>query len=152
MPHLALDTVIDGLIRTLRDTVLPAVQERFARGQLFAAIDILHNLRDRIEPLAALATAEADSAAAALREAAAALEGAPRATVEAALIAAPLAPPLARATALRAAVTTTLAVLAQLPAGTAAQARLPLERHLAAQVMRDVMVLKPSLLEEISKG
>src|SRR5262249_6731374 len=67
--QLAIETLLDGVMRTLRDAVLPAVQERFARGQLFAVLDVLHNLRDRVEPKAELDEAEASSAHAALARA-----------------------------------------------------------------------------------
>jgi len=152
MGHLPVEALVDGLIRTLREAVLPAVQGRFARGQLFAVLDVLHNLRDRIEPKAALCAAEAASAAAALGEALAALDGERRAAIAGALAAAPAAPPAEQAAALRAAVVTALDVLATLPDDAAPSARAALDRHLASQAMRDLMVLKPSLLEEISKG
>lgn len=152
MAYLAVDTLVDGVIRTLREAVLPAVHERFARGQLFAVLDVLNNLRDRIEFRTALATAEAESAAAALRAAAAALPGEARAALERAVAEAPAEPPAERAAALRAAVVLALETLSRLPPGVAAPARAALDRHLAGQALRDVMVLKPSLLEEISKG
>ena len=60
--QLAIETLLDGVMRTLRDAVLPAVQDRFARGQLFAVLDVLQNLRDRVESKAALDEAEASSA------------------------------------------------------------------------------------------
>jgi len=53
------ETLIDGLARTLTDAVLPEVTSRFARGQLFAVVDVLQNLRDRLEVKAALYEAEA---------------------------------------------------------------------------------------------
>jgi hypothetical protein len=52
--QLAIETLLDGVMQTLREAVLPAVQERFARGQLFAVLDVLQNLRDRVEPKVAL--------------------------------------------------------------------------------------------------
>src|SRR5881275_3118225 len=110
-----LEALIDGAVRTLTEAVLPDVTSRFARGQLFAVVDVLRNLRDRLEVKAALHEAEAASAAAALERAAAALGR------EAAA---------ARIAGARAAVT----------------------EHLAAQTMRDLALLKPSLLGEISKG
>jgi len=51
------ETLIDGLARTLTDAVLPDVTSRFARGQLFAVVDVLRNLRDRLEVKAALRAA-----------------------------------------------------------------------------------------------
>src|SRR5262249_55725428 len=67
--QLAIETLLDGVMQTLRDAVLPAVQGRFARGQLFAVLDVLQNLRDRVEPKAALDEAEASSASGALERA-----------------------------------------------------------------------------------
>ena len=111
---IALETLVDGVVRTLTESVLPDVGSRFARGQLYAAIDVLRNLRDRIEPKAALLAAEAESAAAAL--------------------------------------VATVPLLDTVPADAGEAARAALGAHLAAQAMRDLAVLKPSLLAEISKG
>jgi hypothetical protein len=149
--QLAIETLLDGVMRTLRDAVLPAVQERFARGQLFAVLDVLHNLRDRVEPKAELDEAEASSAHAALARALDAL-GSAGDPVATALAEVPAAQPAARAAALRAVMGSAFAVLEGLPEDVAAPARRVLAEHLAAQAMRDVAMLKPSLLEEISKG
>jgi hypothetical protein len=151
MTLLGADALIDGVVRTLIESVLPDVTTRFARGQLYAAVDVLRNLRDRVEVRADLAAAEADSAAAALSRVVAEL-GDDAGRVAEALGAAPAGPPAERAAALRAAVATALDVLDALPSGSAAAARAAVSEHLAAQVMRDLMVLKPSLLTEISKG
>jgi hypothetical protein len=150
--QLSVETLLDGVMRTLREGVLPAVRERFARGQLFAVLDVLQNLRDRVEAKAELAEAEAASAAAALERAVEALPPGCGADLARALAAAPLAPPAARAAALRDLLVRAYAVLASLSDEDAAPARAALAEHLAAQTMRDVAVLKPSLLEEISKG
>src|SRR5262249_60231180 len=74
--QLAIEMLLDGVMRTLRDAVLPAVQERFPRGQLFAVLDVLQNVRDRVEPKAELDEAEASSAHAALARALDALRSA----------------------------------------------------------------------------
>src|SRR5213595_2285290 len=98
------ETLIDGLARTLTDAVLPEVTSRFARGQLFAVVDVLQNLRDRLEVKAALYEAEAASATAALERAAAALgREAAAARIVGALAAAAAGPPAERTAALRAA-------------------------------------------------
>jgi len=150
--QLTVETLLDGVMRTLREAVLPGVHGRFARGQLFAVLDVLQNLRDRVEPKAELAEAEATSAAAALEEAAQALPPPYRSELTLAVADAPDGPPVARAAALRAIVTRAYEMLAHLPDDQAAPVRAALGQHLAAQAMRDVAVLKPSLLEEISKG
>jgi hypothetical protein len=147
-----LETLIDGLVRTLVEGVLPDVGTRFARGQLYAVVDVLRNLRDRVEPKAALDEAEAASATDAL-ERVVALVPAPEAErIGTALAAAPAGPPPERAAALRAALVLALEAIDTLPAERAAPARAALGEHLAAQALRDLMVLKPSLLTEISKG
>ena len=154
--RLAVETLIDGVVQTLLDAVLPDVRTRFARGQLYAAIDVLRNLRDRVELRASLLSDEADSAAAALARVETALRAsgaaADAARVEQLRAAAPPAPPLARAVALRAALVATVPLLDALPPSTGEAARTALGEHFAAQAMRDLAVLKPSLLTEISKG
>ena len=144
-----LEALIDGLVRTLMESVLPDVRSRFARGQLYAVIDVLRNLRDRIEPKAALLAAEAESATAALERVAALVDAQPLADAVAAAARAPLD---ARVVALRAALVDALARIDALPDERAREARAVLNGHLAAQAMRDLVVVKPSLLSEISKG
>ena len=150
--QLAVDTLLDGVMCTLREAVLPAVDGRFARGQLFAILDVLQNLRDRVEPKAALDHAEAASAAAVLSRVVALLGPETAAPLAGALADVPAEPPAARAAALRAVLVDAFAVLDGLPEPVAAPARTALAEHLAAQAMRDVATLKPSLLHEISKG
>ena len=53
---IAPETLIDGMLRTLEEEVLPHVGTAYARGQLHCVIDVLANLRDRIEEKAALLT------------------------------------------------------------------------------------------------
>ena len=148
------ERLIDGVVQTLVDAVLPDLTTPFARGQLYAAVDVLRNLRDRVEPRADLAEAESESAAAALAAAVAALgAGSPvGAGIAATLAALPATPPAARQTALRAALVDALTAIATLPQATARPARAPIAQHLGAQAMRDVAVLKPSMLGEISRG
>jgi hypothetical protein len=148
------ERLIDGVVQTLTDAVLPDLATPFARGQLYAAVDVLRNLRDRVEPRADLAAAEADSALAALERSAAALPAAaPLARrLTDAFWAAPTLPPAARATHLRALLVEALTALAALPEAEARSARAPLLEHLGAQAMREVAVLKPSMLNEISRG
>ena len=150
--QLTVETLLDGVMRTLREAVLPAVGERFARGQLFAVLDVLQNLRDRVEPKAELAEVEAASATAALERAAQALPAPDGPELARALAEIPVGPPAARAAALRAILVRAYEMLDGLPDERGAAARSALAEHLAAQTMRDVAVLKPSLLEEISKG
>lgn len=149
--HLPLERVLDGVLHTLRTVVAPALSDRYARGQLFAVLDLLHNLRDRIAVRPDLLAAEAESAADALEAAVVALGTVPAALREA-LAAVPAEPLAERVAALRAALVTAFTMLATLPPAVAAPAHAALAAHLGGQAMRDVAVLKPSLLEEISKG
>ena len=148
------ERLIDGVVQTLTEAVLPDLATPFARGQLYAAVDVLRNLRDRIEPRADLATAESASAVTALERAAAALSAAPALARRIAEMIhhAPLAPPATRNAALRTALVDTLTAIAELAPDTARAARAPIAEHLGAQAMRDVAVLKPSMLGEISRG
>jgi len=152
MTLLSPELLVDGVVRTLLESVLPDVTTRFARGQLYAAVDVLRNLRDRLDPKAELLDAESTSAVAALERVAAALPADPRARVLASLAAAPAAPPAERAAALRATLTLALGLIDALPPDVAERARAPILEHLAAQSFRDLAALKPSLLTEISKG
>ena len=148
------ERLVDGVVQTLLDAVLPDLATPYARGQLYAAVDVLRNLRDRVEPRADLAHAESDSAAAALDRTLAVLAAAPAAVeaIRAAVAAVPSDPPLARTAALRAALVIALTVVDALPSDVARAARAPILEHLGGQTMRDVAVLKPSLLAEISGG
>ena len=147
-----IETMIDGLVRTLTERVLPDVPTRFARGQLYAVIDVLRNLRDRVEPRASLCEDECASIAAALARTIPHLSAAPQSSLERALADAPAAPPSARLAAFRAGLVLALDALNDLAPADAAAARAAVNEHLAAQTMRDLAVLKPSMVGEISKG
>jgi hypothetical protein len=148
-----IERLIDGCMQTLREEVLPEVASRAVRGRVWAVLDVLNNLRDRIEEKLAPAASEADSAHTSLSRLAAArraggdAEGA--AALESALLAAPSEPPTQRAAALRRALADAIAAR---PEGVSEPEREALRAHLSAQALRDVMLLKPSLLSEISKG
>jgi hypothetical protein len=148
-----IERLIDGCMQTLREEVLPELGPRAVRGRVFAVLDVLNNLRDRIEEKAAPAQAEADSTQAALAGLAdawrAAGEDRAAEELQRAVAAAPAAPPLARAAALRGALAEAIAARRE---GLSDAARAALRAHLAGQAVRDVMPLKPSLLSEISKG
>jgi hypothetical protein len=152
----SVERLIDGVVQTLTDAVLPDLATPFARGQLYAAVDVLKNLRDRVEPRADLANAESDSAIAALERSAAALTSHPAlaARIAESIRSAPAGPPGERVAALRAALVDALTAIAGLPESDAEArpARAPIAEHLGAQSMRDVAVLKPSMLSEISRG
>ena len=150
------ERLIDGCVETLRDEVLPNLEARTARGRLYAVMDILQNLRDRVDPKAAALEAEATSARTALERIAVALREAGDAgaagAVEEALAAAPSGSPSDRAAALRQALVAAIDALYALPSGVPEAARRALGDHLGPQAVRDIAPLKPSLLNEISKG
>ena len=148
-----LERLIDGCMQTLREEVLPEVGSRAVRGRVWAVLDVLNNLRDRIEEKRAPAEIEAQSAEEALRRLAAAFRegGSPEAAagLERALAAAPAGPPAARAAALRELLAGAIAARER---GLGEAEREALRAHLGAQAVRDLALLKPSLLAEISKG
>jgi GGDEF domain-containing protein len=148
--------LLDGVARALHEQVLPHVDARTARGQLWAAIDVLRNLAGRVEPAAGPLEAEARSLADAFAAIAARLrEGGAAALAErvaAAVAAAPAGPPAARAEALRAELVALFEPLAALGPPLADATRALAGAHLAAQAVRDLAALQGSLLEEISRG
>ncbi|HSB97392.1 MAG TPA: hypothetical protein VLC91_13130 [Spongiibacteraceae bacterium] len=48
----SLDRLIDGLIATVRAEIIPRLDDEFARGQAYGVVDILNNLKPRIDWLA----------------------------------------------------------------------------------------------------
>ena len=59
--YVDIEKLIDGVMASLRDDVLPDVATARARARVWAILDILNNLRDRIEPKCEAAQAECDS-------------------------------------------------------------------------------------------
>lgn len=155
---ISVERLLAGVSRTLLEEVLPHLGPRAARGQLYAAVDVLRNLERRLEWARAPRLAEAESIASALRAAAAPLRAAGAAALAARWEAAPAAwpgedEPTARAEAARATLAAAFAALAEAPAAAAEAARPLLGAHLAAQAVRDLAPLaQGSLLEEISRG
>lgn len=145
--------LIDGVARSLHEQVLPHVDSRPARGQLWAVIDVLRNLSGRVEFAIAPLEEEALSAASVLATLVARLRDAgleaPAAAIEARVAAAPAS---AHTDALRDALVAAFAELDALPTATADALRPILGGHLAAQAVRALANLQPSLLEEISRG
>lgn len=154
--RVAPQTLLEGVVRTLHEQVIPHVESRTARGQLWAAIDVLRNLGGRIEAAIAPLEEEALSAGAALATLAARLRDAGddafAVAIERRLAEAPAIPVSAHVAALRDALADAFARLDALPAERADGLRPILGGHLAAQAIRDLSRLQPSLLEEISRG
>ena len=146
---LAPEMLIDGVVRTLRETVLPALESRVARAHCYAVLDVLQNLRDRVGEKAELLAAEAESAAGALERAAATLPADVAARVRASAGGGEGGD---RRAVLRAALVAALEATDQLASDAGAGARAAITGHLGEQAMREVALLKPSLLNEISKG
>jgi hypothetical protein len=151
-----IERLFDGVIETLRESVLPDVESRYARGQLFAAVDVLQNMRDRVEEKAVIAQAEVASIENALGQLAPKLEEAGEAKlasrVSQLMQQDAEAPPAERVNGLRDGFVSLFGQIAALPPELAESARAILGQHLAGQVVREALVLKPSLLREISEG
>ena len=150
------EALLNGVSRTLLEQVLPHVASRTARGQLYAAIDVLRNAAKRLDWASETFETEARSAEAALRAAAARLrEGDASdvaARVEGRIAGWPAAPSAARAHAARDELARVFEEFDALPAELADAVRPILGGHLAAQAVRALALLQPSLLEEISRG
>ena len=154
--HIPVETLLNGVSRTLQEQVLPHVASRTARGQLYAAIDVLRNAARRLDWASAPFETEVRSAENALRTAAARLReggaGALAARIEASVSAWPSAPISARARAAQDELAHAFEELEALPDELRAGVRPILGGHLAAQAVRALALLQPSLLEEISRG
>ncbi len=149
------ESLIDGAMRTLREQVLPDVETSFARGQLYAVIDVLNNLRDRIEVKAAIHDADAGAARQSLDGALEAITAAGAEALAAdvrAALPAPDAEAAARAEALRHALRILLERRSEVPADAAESVDAAVRGYLVGQAIRDIAHLKPSMLSEISKG
>lgn len=150
------ERMLAAVSTALLEQVLPYVDSRAARSQLYAAVEVLRNLERRLEWARAPLEAEAASIEAALRGAAEQLRGAGEAAL-AARLADPIAgwpgAPEERVEAARAALGAAFVAIdvASPPAADAVRALLG--GHLAAQAIRDLVPLaQTSLLEEISRG
>lgn len=147
--------LVAGVVRALQEQVLPHVASKTARGQLWAAIDVLRNLAGRVEAAHAPLEEEARSIEATLRglaEPAMTRAASLAAAIETGLAGAPAAPIGARVVALRALLLDTMERLDALPAEAADALRPLLGGHLAGQTVRDLASFQGSLLDEISKG
>lgn len=45
----SLEQIFDGIIDVLRSEVIPRIADEFARGQAYGAVDLLRNLKPRVE-------------------------------------------------------------------------------------------------------
>jgi len=154
--YLPVGKVVDGVIRTLQESVLPDVHTAYARGQVYAIIDVLNNMRDRIEEKALIADGELSSLETAFETAFALLQSGQSTNVvegfQHRFRDAREQEPERRIGVLRRLLVDMLTQLDALPDALRAQVREALAEHMAAQALRDVMLLKPSMLREISEG
>jgi len=150
------ERLLAGVSQALLEQVLPHVESRAARAQLYAAVEVLRNLERRIEWTREPLEVEAGSIESALRGAAGHLRGAGEAALSARLegpIAGWPADPVERLAAARAALADAFAALADAPPAAAEAVRPLLGGHLAAQAVRDLAPLSQGFaLEEISRG
>ena len=148
--RIPLDRLLDGALHALTNNVMPHVPDRFARGQLWSVVDILNNLRERIDWKAGPLEDETTSAVSVLHAVTAVLREAGHNALAAQIpIVSPDGAPSERVAAARAALVTTLELLATLPAS---PAHALINGHLAMNALRDLQIFKLSLLQEISKG
>ena len=69
------DRILEGLARTLEEAVLPALDSGFARGQLFAVLEVLGSLQGQVQWGGMLLENEASSLSTLIEEAAAVTSG-----------------------------------------------------------------------------
>jgi hypothetical protein len=146
--------LVAGVVRALQEQVLPHVASKTARGQLWAAIDVLRNLSGRVEPAHAPLEEEARSAETALRSLAEQARAKAPALADEIVARVEALPEEVgtRSAALRAALRDTFERLDALPAEVGDALRPLLGGHLAMQAVRDLAQLQGSLLDEISRG
>lgn len=142
-----IDRILDGVARTLENSVLPALDGGFARGQLFAVLEVLGNLQGQVQWGGMLLENEAGALSTLIAQAAAATDGelTPRLRAYAATAHAPLGERLCEGRTL---------VCALIEAGLADDGDLAaaVEAHLANDTIFKAMALRPSRLAEISQG
>lgn len=73
----SLDRLITGIVDALRREVIPRLDDEFARGQAYAAVDLLQNLRPRLDWALAPLVAQIEAQLDAVRRIAALLPQAP---------------------------------------------------------------------------
>lgn len=141
------DRLLDGLARTLEEAVLPALGSGFARGQLYAVLEVLGSLQGQLVWGGMLLDNEAATLASLIDDAAAAGAGdlGPRLAAYAQLATAPLAERLREGRAL---------VCALIEGGHADDGALAaaVDGYLANDTIFKAMALRPSRLGEISQG
>jgi hypothetical protein len=156
----SLHRLIDGMIAQLRTEVIPRLDDEFARGQAFGVVDVLNNLKPRVDWLVTPLAEEVDEQRALLATLNAAFGGA------AGYPAAPVQPaPAAGATArdiealrnrLDEQICDAIDWLGRERAGLPAQrvqdVEAQIKSHLQRQLKRELSLTPKPLFGEISKG
>jgi hypothetical protein len=141
------DRILEGLARTLEQSVLPELASGFARGQLFAVLEVIGALQGQVSWGGMLLENEAASLAALLGQAAQRVDGdlGQRLADYASIASAPLADRLREGRAL---------VCALIEAGHADGGELgaEIDSFLANDTIFKAMALRPGRLAEISQG
>lgn len=140
------DRILEGLAATLEQSVLPALGSGFARGQLFAVLEVLGGLSGQLDWGGMLLENEASSLTALFAECAPTSDPAlrPRLEAYASLAPAPLSERLQEGRALLC----ELIAGGRMDAATAAA----VDAHLANDTLFKAMALRPTRLGEISQG
>jgi hypothetical protein len=141
------DRIIEGLARTLEESVLPALGSGFARGQLFAVLEVLGGLQGQLGWGGMLLEHEAASLSSLVEEAAELVDGelGDRLRGYAAFASAPLADRLREGRAL---------VCALIDEGHADDGEMAaaVDAFLSNDTIMKAMALRPTRLAEISQG
>ena len=141
------DRILDGLLRSLEDSVLPALPAGYARGQLFAVLEVLGALQGQLAWGGMLLDGEAVSLAELLVEALSSVGG----ELGAALKSHAERPPARLEERLREGRRLLCALIdaGHADSGPLAEA---VEAHLRNDAIMKAMALRPSRLAEISQG
>lgn len=157
----SLERIFDGMIDVLQSRVIPSIAEEFARGQAYGALDLLRNLKPRVEWAVGPLYDDVAAGLALARRIAALLEGAepkpPEAPAEnlerERLTATDLEPMRDR---LDAHLTEVLRWLGAhpgaVPAGRADEVESVIRKEQRARLKREVKLTAPTLFGEISRG
>jgi len=146
------DRILEGLARTLEETVLPALDGGYARGQLYAVLEVIGGLQGQVQWGGMLLENEASTLIALAAEAASTLEG-PLKEHAVAVAANSAASPADRLREGRALVCALIDAghADDAPAGGGALAA-SINGYLANDTILKAMALRPSRLGEISQG
>jgi len=155
----SLARLLDGMIATLRNEIIPRLDDEFARGQAFGAVDLLNNLKPRIDWLVTPLFEEVRDQRALLAQLADILDGtgAPLAQTVEALDA---GTPAHALESVRNAQDTHICALidwlaherAALPPATVASAEAAFKQHMQTQLKREMSLTPKPLFAEIARA